>query len=49
MRTIKYPYEQADVRIILLENSDVITTSGGEGGDWGNRPGGMDSGGWDIN
>lgn len=49
MKTIKYPYEQADVRIVMLENFDVIATSGGS---WGNGSGAMDGGeggGWDVN
>ena len=46
MRTIKNPYEQADVRIILLDNSDIITTSGNE---WDSGTGGKVDDSWDFN
>ncbi|MBO5316591.1 MAG: hypothetical protein J6B48_09210 [Clostridia bacterium] len=49
MKTIKNPYENAEVHIVLLDNSDVIATSGGG---WNGGTGGMDGGeggGWDVN
>ena len=49
MKPEKYPYENAEMHIVMLENSDVITTSGGTNEGWEDNPGGMDTGGWDVN
>lgn len=48
MKSVKNFYENAEMHILLLEDSDVIATSGtGNGSD--DTPGSMDGGGWDTN
>lgn len=46
MKNMKYPYEQADIRVILLDSFDIITTSSNN---WSGEMDGGEGGGWDVN